>query len=189
MTTTRRSRNNSRMLRPRQRGEIEFIPANRRKSAREPDRTSDSRACVHSACRVYIAPPSPWRPTTFLSGQAIAAPAATGMLCPIAPPVSARCRKALATRRHPTGFGHACYGFRPSERDAFSSTEYVSRIAPHRRIILVAFCFFEFLHSQGHSRRFGDVRDTSAFPPIADARRKCRRVRKVVPMGVIAGLV
>ena len=164
MTTTRRSRNNSRMLRPRQRGEIEFIPANRRKSAREPDRTSDFRACVHSAYRVYIAPPSPWRQTTFLSGQAIAAPVATGMLCPIAPPVSARCRKALATRRHPTGFGHACYGFRPSERDAFSSTEYVIRIAPHRRIILVAFRFFEFSHSQGHSRRFGDVRDTSAFP-------------------------
>ena len=121
------------MLRPRQRGEIEFIPANRRKSAREPDRTNDTRACVHSAYRVYITPPSPWRQTTFLSGQAIAAPVATGMLCPIAPPVSARCRKALATRRHPTGFGHACYGFRPSERDAFLSTEYISRIAPHRR--------------------------------------------------------
>jgi len=31
------------------------------------------------------------------------------------------------------GFGHACYGFRPSERDALASTEYVSRIAPHRQ--------------------------------------------------------
>ena len=41
----------------------------------------------------------------------------------------------------------------------------------------------------GQSRRFEDVRDTSAFPPIADVRRKCRRVRKVVPMDVIVDLV
>jgi hypothetical protein len=27
---------------------------------------------------------------------------------------------------------------------------------------------YEFLHSQGHSRHFGDVRDESAHPPIAD---------------------
>ena len=47
-----------------------------------------SRACVHSDCSVYIALPSASRFKTLRSGHATAAPVATGMPCPIAPPVS-----------------------------------------------------------------------------------------------------
>ena len=51
---------------------------------------SPSRACVHSACTVYIPLPSAWNEITLRSGQATAAPVAHGKPCPIAPPVSAR---------------------------------------------------------------------------------------------------
>src|SRR5665213_2936770 len=46
--------------------------------------SSPSRACVHSACRVYRPLPSPSRQTTLRSGQATAAPVATGaaVACP-----------------------------------------------------------------------------------------------------------
>ena len=37
---------------------------------------------------MYIAAPSPFRDTTLRPGEATAAPMATGMPCPIAPPVS-----------------------------------------------------------------------------------------------------
>ena len=37
-----------------------------------------------------------------------------------------------------------------------------------KNIILVAFRYFEFLHSQGHSRRFRDVGCESALPPRTD---------------------
>ena len=47
-----------------------------------------SRAWVHSDCIVYSALPSASRLTTLRSGQATAAPVATGMPWPIAPPVS-----------------------------------------------------------------------------------------------------
>ena len=50
-------------------------------------RRAASRACVQSACSVYIALPSASRQTTLRSGQATAAPVASGMPWPIAPPV------------------------------------------------------------------------------------------------------
>ena len=46
-----------------------------------------SRACVQSAWMVYIAEPSAWMLSTFLSGHAIAAPVAIGMPRPIEPPM------------------------------------------------------------------------------------------------------
>src|SRR3981189_2704874 len=45
-----------------------------------------SRACVHNDCSVYIALPSPTMQITLRSGQAIAAPVATGVEYPIEPP-------------------------------------------------------------------------------------------------------
>src|SRR5262245_856768 len=55
-----------------------------------------SRACVQSACIVYIALPSACRLITMRSGQAIAAPVAQGGPNPIAPPgcVNRVCRAA-----------------------------------------------------------------------------------------------
>ena len=50
--------------------------------------SSCSRACVHSADAVYMALPSASSASTGRSGQAIAAPAASGRPWPIAPPVS-----------------------------------------------------------------------------------------------------
>src|SRR5829696_3575181 len=50
--------------------------------------SSPSRACVHRACTVYVALPSASRQTTFRSGQATAAPVASGSPIPIAPPVT-----------------------------------------------------------------------------------------------------
>jgi hypothetical protein len=47
-------------------------------------------ACVHNACSVYIALPSPWSEITLRSGHAMAAPVATGTMLPIAPPVRFR---------------------------------------------------------------------------------------------------
>jgi len=44
--------------------------------------SSDSRACVHKRLRRIHRPASPWRQTTFLSGQATAAPVATGNALP-----------------------------------------------------------------------------------------------------------
>src|SRR5260370_38264155 len=49
--------------------------------------SSPSRACVHSACTVYIALPSACNDTTRRSGQATAAPVASGMPSPIEPPM------------------------------------------------------------------------------------------------------
>src|SRR5436190_1675848 len=49
--------------------------------------SSASRACVHKACTVYIALPSACNETTRRSGQAIAAPVASGMPSPIEPPM------------------------------------------------------------------------------------------------------
>ena len=49
--------------------------------------SSCSRAIVHSPCTVYMAAPSPFRLSTLRSGQATAAPMATGMPWPMAPPV------------------------------------------------------------------------------------------------------
>src|SRR5216684_1579474 len=46
-----------------------------------------SRACVHSDWIVYIALPSPTTQITLRSGQAIAAPVATGVENPIEPPM------------------------------------------------------------------------------------------------------
>src|SRR5271157_5580087 len=46
-----------------------------------------SRACVHSDWMVYIALPSPTMQITLRSGQAIAAPVATGVENPIEPPM------------------------------------------------------------------------------------------------------
>src|ERR1700738_1098606 len=46
-----------------------------------------SRACVHSDWIVYIALPSPTMQITLRSGQAIAAPVATGVENPIEPPM------------------------------------------------------------------------------------------------------
>src|ERR1700693_1728093 len=46
-----------------------------------------SRACVHSDCSVYIALPSPTMQITWRSGQATAAPVATGVENPIEPPM------------------------------------------------------------------------------------------------------
>src|SRR6202140_5549240 len=48
---------------------------------------SPSRAWVHSDCRVYIALPSPTMQITLRSGQATAAPVATGVENPIEPPM------------------------------------------------------------------------------------------------------
>src|SRR6202158_2316215 len=45
-----------------------------------------SRAWVHSDCSVYIALPSPTMQITLRSGQATAAPVATGVEYPIEPP-------------------------------------------------------------------------------------------------------
>ena len=50
--------------------------------------SSDSRAWVHSAWIVYIAEPSASSASTGRSGQATAAPVASGRPTPIAPPVS-----------------------------------------------------------------------------------------------------
>ena len=60
--------------------------------------SSCSRAIVHSDWIVYIAEPSPSSASTGRSGQATAAPTATGRPWPIAPPVSAStsCRGAPA---------------------------------------------------------------------------------------------
>src|SRR6185312_476856 len=49
--------------------------------------SSPSRACVHSACIVYMPLPSPSRQTTLRSGQATAAPVASGRPNPIDPPI------------------------------------------------------------------------------------------------------
>ena len=49
--------------------------------------SSPSRACVHSAEMVYMALPSDSSAMTGRSGQAMAAPAASGRPCPMAPPV------------------------------------------------------------------------------------------------------
>ena len=49
--------------------------------------SSPSRAWVHSDCSVYMALPSACRLRTWRSGQATAAPVATGMPWPMAPPV------------------------------------------------------------------------------------------------------
>src|ERR1700722_7382584 len=46
-----------------------------------------SRAWVHSDCKVYIALPSPTMQITLRSGQATAAPVATGVENPIEPPM------------------------------------------------------------------------------------------------------
>src|SRR6201992_1307928 len=46
-----------------------------------------SRACVHNDWMVYIALPSPTMQITLRSGQAIAAPVATGVENPIEPPM------------------------------------------------------------------------------------------------------
>src|SRR5205807_5751142 len=46
-----------------------------------------SRAWVHSDCSVYIALPSPTMQITLRSGQATAAPVATGVEKPIEPPM------------------------------------------------------------------------------------------------------
>ena len=51
--------------------------------------SSVSRACVHSAWIVYIADRRPRAPSTLRSGQATAAPVASGRPLPMAPPVSA----------------------------------------------------------------------------------------------------
>src|SRR5258707_6502699 len=48
-----------------------------------------------------------------------------------------------------------------------------------KNIILRRVSIFEFLHSQGQSRRFGDVRATSALLPKTDIHRKGRHVSKV----------
>ena len=64
-----------------------------------------SRAMLQSACRVYIALPSPIKANTLRSGQATAAPTAAGKPQPIAPPVmsmqscGAACGKVLANWR------------------------------------------------------------------------------------------
>jgi hypothetical protein len=42
-----------------------------------------------------------------------------------------------------------------------------------KNIILVAFRFFQFLHSQGHSHRFGRVPTTSALPLIVLQKSFC----------------
>src|SRR5215813_9677174 len=57
---------------------------------------SCSRACVQSACSVYMALPSACRLITTRSGQATAAPVAQGGPSPIAPPgcVNSVCRAA-----------------------------------------------------------------------------------------------
>src|SRR5215211_7475560 len=47
-----------------------------------------SRAWVHRACTVYVALPSACKQTTFRSGQATAAPVASGSPIPMAPPVT-----------------------------------------------------------------------------------------------------
>jgi hypothetical protein len=47
-----------------------------------------SRAIVQSDCTVYIAAPSPFSEITLRSGAATAAPTATGIPWPIAPPVN-----------------------------------------------------------------------------------------------------
>ena len=52
--------------------------------------SSCSRAIVHSDWIVYIAEPSPSSANTGRSGQAIAAPIATGSPWPMAPPVTVR---------------------------------------------------------------------------------------------------
>ncbi len=59
--------------------------------------SSFSRACVHSACSVYMPAPSACRQTTLRPGQATAAPVAQGNPWPIAPPVicSQSCGAAL----------------------------------------------------------------------------------------------
>ena len=49
---------------------------------------SRSRACVHSAWSVYMAEPSACRLTTRRPGAPSAAPVASGMPSPIAPPAS-----------------------------------------------------------------------------------------------------
>ena len=69
--------------------------------------SSPSRACVHSACKVYMPLPSPSRQTTLRSGQATAAPVATGMPMPIEPPMfeSQSCGAASAGRREEAAAG------------------------------------------------------------------------------------
>ena len=60
-----------------------------------------SRACVQSACNVYIAPPSPCSASTGRSGQATAAPVASGSPMPMPPPVRYIdvCRRAVCVRK------------------------------------------------------------------------------------------
>ena len=60
-----------------------------------------SRAWVQSACRVYMALPSASRQTTGRSGQAMAAPVASGRPQPMAPPVtwSQLCGRAFLVMR------------------------------------------------------------------------------------------
>jgi hypothetical protein len=57
-------------------------------------------------------------------------------------------------------------------RNYSSKTALVARLASEfnlevelKNIILVAFRFFEFLHSQGHQRTLGRSTETSAFAP------------------------
>src|SRR5215470_11311374 len=62
-----------------------------------------SRAWVHSAWIVYIALPSPTMQITLRSGQAIAAPVATGVENPIEPPMlvsqSCGCAPAVGAKK------------------------------------------------------------------------------------------
>jgi hypothetical protein len=53
-----------------------------------------------------------------------------------------------------------------------------------KNIILRRVSIFEFLHSQGQSRRFDRVPPTSALPPSTDIVRSARQVR-FVPTGDI----
>ncbi len=69
--------------------------------------SSLSRACVHSAWTVYMALPSPSSVTTLRSGQATAAPVASGMPMPIEPPMfwSQSCGRGRARRREEAAAG------------------------------------------------------------------------------------
>jgi hypothetical protein len=62
-------------------------------------------------------------------------------------------------------------------RNYSSKTALVAQLASEfnlevelKNIILVAFRFFEFLHSQGQTETLGRVRDWSVHPPTADMR-------------------
>jgi hypothetical protein len=57
-----------------------------------------------------------------------------------------------------------------------------------KNIILLAFRYFGFLHSQGHSRRFDSRPATSSLPPETDIVRGDRHVSNV-PAGEVGGLL